>query len=53
MVQARKLFCWIATKKMGDSGAEVARFLEVTTSPVNRRAGCPERPEPKTLLNAL
>jgi hypothetical protein len=38
LVEARKLFCQIAVGKMGYSGAEVARFLGVTTSAVNRLA---------------
>jgi putative transposase len=36
--KARKIFCQVAVKKMGHSGAEVARFLGVTTSAVNRAA---------------
>ena len=42
VVKARKLFCQIAVKKMGYSGAEVARFLGVTTSAVNRLANTEE-----------
>lgn len=38
VVKARRVFCQIAVKKMGYSGAEVARFLGVTTSAVNRLA---------------
>lgn len=47
IVKARKLFCQIAVKKMGYSGAEVARFLGVTTSAVNRLAVSKELPEVK------
>jgi hypothetical protein len=36
VVRARKLFCQLAIGKMGYPGAEVARFLGVTTSSVNR-----------------
>jgi hypothetical protein len=36
VVRCRRIFCQIAVKKMGYSGAEVARFLGVTTSAVNR-----------------
>lgn len=38
IVQARRRFCQLAVKEMGYSGAEVARFLGVTTSAVNRLA---------------
>jgi hypothetical protein len=34
--RARRLFCQLAVGKMGYPGAEVARFLGVTTSAVNR-----------------
>jgi len=37
-VKARSIFCQIATKKMGYSGADVARFLGINTSAVNRLA---------------
>ena len=36
VVRARKLFCQLAVGRMGYPGAEVARFLGVTTSSVNR-----------------
>jgi REP element-mobilizing transposase RayT len=45
VVKARKLFCQIAVKRMGYSGAEVVRFLGVTTSAVNRLAFTGELPE--------
>jgi plasmid maintenance system antidote protein VapI len=35
---ARKLFCQIALKHVGHAGADVARFLGVGTSAVNRLA---------------
>ena len=38
MVRAKKLFCQLAIGRMGYPGAEVARFLGVTTSSVNRLA---------------
>ena len=38
VVRARKLFCQLAIGKLGYPGAEVARFLGVTTSSVNRLA---------------
>lgn len=37
--KARRVFCQVAVKKMGHSGADVARFLGVTTSAVFRAAG--------------
>ncbi len=39
------MFCQIAVKKMGYSGADVARFLGITTSAVNRLAVSDELPE--------
>jgi len=38
VARARRLFCQLAIGKMGYPGAEVARFLGVTTSSVNRLA---------------
>ena len=38
VVKCRKIFCQIAVKRMGYSGADVARFLGITTSGVNRLA---------------
>ena len=43
--RGRKLFCQLAIKKMGYAGAEVARYLGVTTSAVNRAANSDEVPE--------
>ena len=37
-VRARKMLCQVAVKRLGYSGATVARFLGVTTSLVNRLA---------------
>jgi len=42
--KARNLFCQPAVRKMGYPGAEVARFLGVTTSAVNRSANSAEIP---------
>jgi hypothetical protein len=42
--RARKILCQWAVRKHGYSGAEVARFLGVTTSAVNRAAGSEEPP---------
>ncbi len=53
LVRARRLFCQLAVQGMGYSGAEVARFLGVTTSAVNRLAVSPELPEVRKYLKAL
>jgi hypothetical protein len=53
LVRARRLFCQLAVQGMGYSGAEVARFLGVTTSAVNRLAGSPPLPEYRKYLKAL
>ena len=45
VVRIRRVFCQVAVKSMGCSGAEVARFLGVTTSSVNRLAVSDELPE--------
>ena len=45
VVKTRRIFCQIAVKKMGYSGADVARFLGITTSAVNRLAVSDELPE--------
>lgn len=50
VVKSRRLFCQIAVRKMGYSGAMVARFLGVTTSAVNRLAMSAELPD---LMNYL
>ena len=45
IVKSRRIFCQIAVRKMGYSGAEVARFLGINTSAVNRLAVSDELPE--------
>jgi predicted transcriptional regulator len=44
-VKSRRIFCQIAVKKMGYSGADVARFLGINTSAVNRLAVSDKLPE--------
>ena len=44
VVKARRIFCQIAEKKMIYSGADVARFLGINTSAVNRLAVSDELP---------
>ena len=53
LVKARRLFCQVAVRGMGHSGAAVARFLEVTTSAANRLAASEQLPEVRKFLNAL
>jgi len=38
IIKARRLFCQVAVRKMGYSGADVARFMGMTTSAANRLA---------------
>ena len=45
VVNVRKLFCQLTVNKMGYSGADVARFLGISTSAVNRMAASIELPE--------
>jgi hypothetical protein len=49
--RARRLFCQLAVGKMGYPGAEVARFLGVTTSAVVRSANSEKLPEVEDYLN--
>jgi len=49
-IRARRLFCQLAVKKLGFFGAEVARYLGITTSAVNRSANSEELPEAKKYL---
>lgn len=53
VVRARKIFCQLAVGKLGYPGAEVARFLGVTTSSVNRLAVAEETPNLGEYLNVL
>jgi len=53
VVRARRIFCQLAVGKMGYSGAEVARYLGVTTSSVNRLAVSEESPHLKKYLKML
>ena len=48
--EARRLFCQLAVGKMGYPGAEVARFLGVTTSAVVRAAKTEELEEVQKYL---
>ena len=50
VVKSRRIFCQVAVKGMGYSGSDVARFLGITTSAVNRLAVSDELPEIKSYL---
>ncbi|MDY7036302.1 MAG: hypothetical protein SV375_09110 [Thermodesulfobacteriota bacterium] len=50
VVKSRRIFSQIAVKKMGYSGADVARFLGINTSAVNRLAVSDELPGIKKYL---
>jgi chromosomal replication initiation ATPase DnaA len=50
IVKARKIFCQLTVNKMRYSGADVARFLGISTSAVNRMAASIEPPELSELL---
>jgi REP element-mobilizing transposase RayT len=52
-VRARRLFCQLAVKKMNYYGAEVARYLGMTTSSVNRNANAEELSEIKDYLKII
>ena len=50
LVRSRKIFCQLAVKKLGYNGAEVARYLGVTTSAVNRMANAELLPKVKRYI---
>jgi len=50
VVRARRMFCQLAVVKMGYPGAEVARYLGITTSSVNRLAVSEAIPDLKNYL---
>jgi len=45
IVEVRKIVSWIAVRELGYSGADVARYLGVTTSCVNRSVSSGKRPK--------
>jgi hypothetical protein len=45
VIRVRRIFCQLAVRRMGYPGAEVARYLGVTTSAVNRLAASEESRE--------
>jgi chromosomal replication initiation ATPase DnaA len=50
IVNARGVFSWLAVKALGYSGAEVARFLGVTTSCVTRAVSSGKEQKTKRYL---
>ena len=53
VVGARRLVCQAAKREMGASGAEMVRFLGVTTSSINRVTASERLPMVRKYLNAL
>ena len=51
VVKGRRMFCQLAVGRMRYPGAEVARFLGVTTSSVNRLAASEETPDIRKYFN--
>ena len=51
VVKARKIFCQVVVRKGRYSGAEVARFLGISTSAVNRLANADELPEVMIIIS--
>ena len=52
IVKARQLFSRLAVKELGYSGAEIARYLGVTTSCITRTISQGERPEKEKYFNS-
>ncbi|MBW2330153.1 MAG: transposase [Deltaproteobacteria bacterium] len=50
IVEARWILSWLAVKEFGYSGAEVARYLGVTTSCVNRAVSSGQRPKKENYI---
>lgn len=53
VVRGRRIFCQLAVGRMGHAGAEVARFLGVTTSSVNRLVASEESPALRKYLKVF
>ena len=53
VARSRKIFCQLAVKKLGYSGAEVARYLGITTSAVNRMANAEDLPKVRQYIKLL
>jgi len=53
VVKAREALSWIAVRELGYSGAEVARFLGVTTSCITRSISSGRKPDVDGLIDKL
>ncbi len=53
VVKGRRILCQLAVGKLGYPGAEVARYLGVTTSSVNRLAVSDEMPDLREYLKMI
>jgi len=47
IAEARRVFSWLAVKELGYSGAEVSRYLGVTTSCITRTVSSGKEPDRK------
>jgi hypothetical protein len=50
VVKAREVLSWVAVRELGYSGAEVARYLGVTTSCINRSISSVKKPDVEDLI---
>lgn len=53
VVKAREVLSWVAVRELGYSGAEVARYLGVTTSCINRSISSVKKPDVEDLIESL
>jgi REP element-mobilizing transposase RayT len=53
VVKAREVLSWVAVRDLGYSGAEVARYLGVTTSCINRSISSGKKPDVGDLIEKL
>jgi chromosomal replication initiation ATPase DnaA len=53
VVMARSALSWVAVRELGYSGAEVARYLGVTTSCVTRVVSAAKPPDSEDLIQQL
>lgn len=51
ITEARRVFSWLAVKELGYSGAEVSRYLGVTTSCVTRSISSGKAPKSEEYIN--
>jgi putative transposase len=53
VVKAREVVSWVAVRELGYAGAEVARYLGVTTSCINRLISSMGKPDVRDLIENL